>query len=70
LVNRILWLLRVLRDVEMDAALQYSDKLDCLDYDAGGDSQREYLAVEGDYIICDYAANILVSVIEDIESSY
>lgn len=70
LVHAILWLLRLLRDVEQEEAQQYSDRLDCLDYEDGDDSRREFLAVEDEYLNCEHTANILESVIEDIECSY
>jgi hypothetical protein len=63
-------LLRALHEIESEEAQQYSDRLDCLDYDGGGDSRREYLAVEDVYINCEHAANTLESVIEDLEFLY
>jgi hypothetical protein len=63
-------LLQALRDVETEAAQQYSYRLDCLDDDGGSDVRREYLAVEDDYINCEHIANTLESVIEDLEFLY
>ena len=69
-VDVVIWLLRLLRDVETAEMWRNSDLLD--KFDTGGErvSQSEYNAVEERYMYCEYAVSVLESVIEDLEFTY
>jgi len=70
LISVVLWLLRVLRDIEKDEMQRHSDRLDSLDEDIGAFPSREYNTIEEEYLYCEYILGVLDSVIEDIEFAY
>jgi hypothetical protein len=70
IVGLILWLLRLLRDVEKDDMWRNSDLLDSFDSDITGVSRSEYNAIEEEYTSCEYALSVLESAIEDLEFAY
>jgi len=70
LVDVVLWLLKLLRDVEMDEMYRYSDMLENSDSDMQSVSGSEYLAMEERYSSCECALGFLESAIEDLEFVY
>jgi hypothetical protein len=70
IVAVILWLLRILRDVEHDEMERNSSILDSLELDFEGSSYREYAAIEDKYLNCEHALDFLESAIEDIKFAY
>jgi hypothetical protein len=65
-----IWLLQQVREVESDEMLRSSDRLDELDLESGKVSQRDYVTVEDEYILCGYALGFLDSAITDLEFAY
>jgi len=66
----LLWLLRLLRDIENDEMYRNSDLLDSFDSETCKISRREYNAVEEEYTSCEYALSVLETVIDDLECAY
>ena len=70
MINLIIWLLRLLHDVETEEMWHNSDLLDSLDLETHAISFREYSAIEEDYLSCEYSISIIESVIEDLKCAY
>ena len=69
-VRMVLWLLRMLRDVENDEVWRYSDLLDSFDSECEGFSKHKYNAVEEKCEECEFALSALDSAIEYLEDAY
>jgi hypothetical protein len=69
-VRSVLWLLRIVRDVENDEMCSYSDKLNKIDSEPDIVSRHVYIAVEEEYLACETALEFLNSAIEDLEFAY
>ena len=69
-VGLVLWLLRLLRDIEKDEAYRYSDKLDEFDLDPQNVTRADYIAMEEVYSECEFVLGFLESAIEDLEFAY
>jgi len=69
-VGFAIWLLRLVRDVEMDEACRYSDEIDRLDAMPVGVSRSKYNEVEEEYLYSECALGFLESAIEDLEFAY
>lgn len=66
----ILWLLRMLRDVEHDEMERNSSLLDSFELDSEVSLCREYITIEDEYLNCESALDFLESAIEDIQFAY
>jgi len=66
-INVILWMLRLLRDIEEDEYWQTSELMD--DINPWGDevSRRKYADLEDQYILCENAIGFLEPAIENLE---
>jgi len=65
-----LWLLHLLRDIENDEMCRNSVLLDSFDSGLCMLSRREYIAVEEEYMSCEYALIVLETAIEDLKCAY
>lgn len=63
-----LWLLRLLRDVENSDLERHSDKLNSFDFKET--ISLNYMAIEDEYLSCEYRLNSLESAIEELEFAY
>jgi len=70
LLGAILWLLRLLRNIEDNEMRRISDMLDSLEPKAGGTPRYEYIAIEEECASCEYALSVIESAIEDLECAY
>ena len=64
------WLLRQVRDAEMDKAYRYSNELERLDSMPGKVSRSKYNEVEEEYLSCEDALGFLETAIEELEFAY
>ena len=69
-IGVIIWLLRQIRDVEQEEVWLNSNKLDGFGWELDGASRQDRLAIEGECLICEYALEVLNSVIEDLDFAY
>jgi len=69
-VSMVLWLLRMLRDVENDEVWHYSDLLDSFDSLHDAIAKHKYNALEEKYGECEFALSVLDSAIDDLEAAY
>ena len=67
IVSIVIWLLRILRDIENDEAARYSDLLDNIDYDT---SRFKYNDTEDRCLDCEIAATILCDTIDELKSVF
>lgn len=66
-VGIALWLLRQIRDVEEEDFLYNLDKLDEFDLEH---DRHGYIAIEEEYLSCEYALAALDSAIDELEYAY
>ena len=69
-VGLVIWLLRLVCDIEKDEFYRYSDKLDEFDLNSENVSRNVYNAVEEEYLVCECVLGFLESAIEDLEYAY
>ena len=69
-VSFVLWILRVIHDIEEIEIARYSDLLDGFNLNPGSVSRRSYGEVEDDYLDCEDALGFLDSAIENLEYAY
>ena len=70
LLELILWLLRLLRNIEDDEMWRNYDRLDSFGPKDGGGLHCEYIAIEEERASCECALNVIESAIEDLECAY
>jgi len=70
-VSAIIWVLRLLHDVELDEMRSNEDMLENLDsQDEGSYTHCKYDDIEELYLSCEYAQSVLNSAIDDLEYVY
>jgi len=69
-VGFAVWLLRQVRDAEMDKARRCSSELERLDSMPGKVSRSKYSEVEEEYLSCEDALGFLETAIEELEFAY
>ena len=70
-IGMVIWLLRMLHDVEYDEMRSKEDLLEGLDAEGGGPcARRKYSEIEEEYLSCEYAQSFLWSAIDDLECAY
>jgi len=70
LAGVVLWLLKLLRDVENDEMYRNSDMLDRADSGMISVSRLKYTEIEEQYTYSEYALSVLDSAIDELEFAY
>ena len=70
LAGVVLWLLKLLCDVEYDEMYRNSDMLDKSDSGMIPVSRQKYTEIEEDYTYSEYALSVLIHAIVELEFAY
>jgi len=70
LVGVIIFILRLILDIEKDEMWRNSDLLENFDHDSYMNPRRNYQAIEEEYDSCEYIVGTLESAIEELEFVY